>query len=223
LEEYNSYLKKLYESPKVMDNFQALLTTEQVISSEDIEFGIKCLANGKSKDIEGYKEEILKIRAPVLIPYIHNIFNMVVKHGFPKLWTQNLIIPIFKSGDKNNPSNYRTLMINPLLAKLYDIILENKISIWIENEGHQAKGHAGFRRHHSTTNHLITLRIIAEECRNNKSNIFCCFVDFRKAFDTVPKKNIWNKLEELKVPFELRVATIRLNEHVIAKFKNTKG
>jgi len=53
LEEYNSYLKKLYESAKVMDNFQALLTTEQVISSEDIEFGIKCLANGKSEDIEG--------------------------------------------------------------------------------------------------------------------------------------------------------------------------
>jgi len=87
LEDWNSYLKKLYEPHEVMDNFQALLTNEQVFSLEGIEFGIKCLANGKTKGIEGYQAKILKIEAPVLIPYIHNLFNMVVKHGFPKLWT----------------------------------------------------------------------------------------------------------------------------------------
>jgi len=55
LEDWNSYLKKLYESPKVVDNFQALLTTKQVFTSKDIKFGIKCLTNGKVKDIEGYQ------------------------------------------------------------------------------------------------------------------------------------------------------------------------
>ena len=71
--------------------------------------------------------------------------------------------------------------------------------------------------------HLITLRIIVEECCNDKSNIFCFFVDFRKAFDTVPKNNLWNRLEDLKVPFELRDAAIRLYENVIAKFKSNEG
>jgi hypothetical protein len=37
------------------------------------------------------------------------------------------------------------------------------------------------------------------------------FVEFRKSFDTVPRKNLWNRLEEIKVSFELRVATIRLH------------
>jgi len=114
-------------------------------------------------------------------------------------------------------------MISPLLAKLYGIILEKKINIWLESEGKRAKGQAGFRRHHSTTDHLITLRIIMEECRNDKSNLFCCFVDFRKSFDTVPRNNLWNRLEELKVPFELRAAAIRLYENVIAKFKSNEG
>ena len=114
-------------------------------------------------------------------------------------------------------------MISPLLAKLYGIILENKINIWLESEGKRAKGQAGFRSKHSTTNHLVTLRIIVEECRNDKSNLFCCFVDFRKAFDTVPRNNLWNRLEELKVPFELRAVAIRLYENVIAKFKSNKG
>ena len=62
-----------------------------------------------------------------------------------------------------------------------------------------------------------------EECRNDKSDLFCCFVDFRKAFDTVPRNNLWNRLEELKVPFEMRAATIRLYENVISKFKSNEG
>jgi hypothetical protein len=39
----------------------------------------------------------------------------------------------------------------------------------------------------------------------------------------VPRKNLWNRLEEIKVPLELRVTAIRMYENVIAKFKNTEG
>ena len=67
------------------------------------------------------------------------------------------------------------------------------------------------------------LMIIVEERRNDKSNLFCFFVDFRKVFDTVPRNNLWNRLEELKVPFELRAVAIRLYENVIAKFKTNEG
>jgi len=63
----------------------------------------------------------------------------VVKQGFPTPWTQSLIIPIFKSDDKNNPANYRNLMINPLLAKLYIIMLEYKINICLESGAKRAK------------------------------------------------------------------------------------
>ena len=89
----------------------------------------------------------------------------------------------------HNPFIYRIIMINPLLANLYGIILENKINIWLESEGNRAKGQAGFIRKHSTMDHLVMLRIIVEECCKNKSNLFCCFVEFRKAFDMVPRNN----------------------------------
>ena len=71
----------------------------------------------------------------------------------------------------------------------------------LEMEGKKDKGQASFSRCHSTMNHLVTLRIIAEEFRNNKSILFCFFVDFIKAFDTVPRNNLWNTLDELKAPF----------------------
>jgi hypothetical protein len=102
-------------------------------------------------------------------------------------------------------------MISALLAKLYGIILEKKINRWLKNHRKGAKGQGG----------LKMLRIIAEECHNIKTNILCCFVDFRKYFDKVPVTNLWNRLKEIKVPFELRVCAIRLYMNIIAKFRNT--
>ena len=66
------------------------------------------------------------------------------------------------------------------------------------------------------------LRIIVEEFCNDKSNLFCCFVDFRKAFNTVPRNHLWNRLEELNVPFELRATAIKLYENVNANFKSNE-
>ena len=109
-------------------------------------------------------------------------------------------------------------MISPILAKLYGIILEKKINTRLKYEGKWAKDQKVFRRNHSTMDHLVMLRIIKDEFHNSKSNLFCCFVDFRKAFDMLPKN-----LEELKVPFELRAVAIRLHENVIAKFKTNEG
>jgi hypothetical protein len=220
--DWNSYLKSIYKFPNSMDTILVVPTKEEVFSLDDIEFGVKRLANGKAKDIEGYQDENFKIRGPILIPHIHKLFNLAVKHGFPKPWTQIFIVPIFKNGDINIPSNYRTIMISPILAKLYGIILEKKISLWIESHGKRAIGQAGFRRYHSTADHIFTFRIIAKEFCHNKKNIFCFFVYFRKSFDMVPRKNLWKRLEEIKVPLELRVSPIRMYENVISKIKNTK-
>jgi hypothetical protein len=70
---------------------------------------------------------------------------------------------------------------------------------------------------------FVTLRIIVKICCNNKTNLLCCFVDFRKAFDTMPRINLCNKLEELKVHFKLRAIEIRLYENVTPNFRNTEG
>jgi hypothetical protein len=75
----NSYLKSIYEFPNAMDTISIVPIKEEVFSLDDIEFGVKRLANGKAKDIEGYQAEIFKIRGPILIPRIHKLFNLAVK------------------------------------------------------------------------------------------------------------------------------------------------
>jgi hypothetical protein len=115
--EWNSYMKIIYEFPNFMHIIPIVPTKEEVFSLDYIEFGVKRLANGKDKGTEGYQDEIFKVIGPILMPHIHELFNLAVKQGFPKPWMQSLILPIFKNGDRKNPSNYRTIMISPILAK----------------------------------------------------------------------------------------------------------
>jgi hypothetical protein len=129
LRDWNSYLNSPYRFPNAIHTIPIVPTKEEVFSLDDIEFEVKWLANGKAKDIKGYQAEFFKIGGPILIPHIHKLFNLVVKQGFPKPWTKILIVPFFKYGDKNIPFNYRNIMISPILAKLYGIILEKKISL----------------------------------------------------------------------------------------------
>jgi len=105
LRDWKSHLKKLYKSPKVVDNIQTLYIEEEFFSIEDIEFGVKWFTRGKTKDIEGYQAKILKIARLIFIPHIQKLFNLVMKKGFSKHWNQSLIVLVFKSGDKNNPYN----------------------------------------------------------------------------------------------------------------------
>ena len=95
----------------------------------DINFRFKHLANTKSKDIEFYQVKILKIGGHILIPHIHKLFNLVVKQGFPTPWTKILIIHIFKSGYKNDPSNYQTIMISHHKAKLCKFFFKAQLGL----------------------------------------------------------------------------------------------
>jgi hypothetical protein len=77
-----------------------------------------------------------------------------------------------------------------ILAKLYGIFLEEKIILWIESHGKGDKGQVGFKRYHSIVDHLVTFKITAEEFCNTKTNLFLFFVEFRKYFDTFPRKKL---------------------------------
>ena len=82
-------------------------------------------------------------------------------------------------------------MISSIMAKLYSTIIQLKISSYAEHK--QALGHASFRTRLSTINQLDTLRAMREERRQQGKTLSCCFVDFKKANDIVPKESALEK------------------------------
>ena len=101
------------------------------------------------------------------------------------------------------PRNHRTIMIGHTLARLFASILKQQLSEWAEREAIRAAGQAGFRKGFSTLDHKLTLRAIIEEGQSHGKRIYCCFVDFCKAFDTVPRARLIHILQEMGAPIEL--------------------
>jgi hypothetical protein len=79
------------------------------------------------------------------------------------------------------------------------MILDARLSAWAEERGLRASGQAGFRKDHRTTDQLFILRTLVEQSKAKKKPLYCCFVDFKKAFDTVPREKLWQVLAGLGV------------------------
>lgn len=126
------------------------------------------MKTGRAKELVELQAEHLKWGMKTLSLHIMEIFNNIIQQEFPRDWTTSLELPPFKSGDINNPSNYRTVMINPLFAKIFSNMVENRISKWAKVKEKRARGKEGFRKKHSTMDHGIMLRHIVEKVWEDK-------------------------------------------------------
>jgi len=89
--------------------------------------------------------------------------------------------------------------MGPVLAKMFAMILEAQLSSWAEERGLRAKGQAGFRKDFRTTDNLYILRTFIEQNIHKHKKVYCCFVDFCKAFDIVPCDLLWHVLAKMGI------------------------
>ena len=64
---------------------------------------------------------------------------------------------------------------------------------------HQAEDQAGFRKAYQTTDHLATYRLIEQKCHEWGIKMWTATVDFKKAFDSISHKSIWEALKSCNV------------------------
>ena len=144
--------------------------------------------------------EALRAAAPVLAPAVAALFNACAQVGsLPPAWALCAITPIHKSGAVAEPGNYRGIAVGTVLAKMYATLLNFRLTCWAEANNLRAAGQAGFREDHRCTDNLLILRTVIEQQRAVRAPLYTCFVDFRKAYDSVPRDLLWTKLERLGV------------------------
>jgi len=223
---WHDYAERLYEvpgQPPIPEPPEPRPTTSTFFTAAMVERAIRRLQHGRATDHTGLQSEHLIYAADILAPLIAHVFNRVVVEGFPKEWTRHTIVPLHKSGDALDPGNYRTIMIGHTMAKLYGAVLEAELSSYAEGEGLRAPEQAGFRRAFSTIDHIFVLRCLIDGAKARKKRLYCCFVDFRKAFDTVPRERLFRRLESLGVPPQMTWAIYALYEQVTGRARCPGG
>jgi hypothetical protein len=89
----------------------------------------------KDKNSSGYDEITTKIISkPFIISPIINIRNKMLAQGiFPERLKFSLIKPIYKSGDKSSPSNYRPISILPVFSKIFEKVIYQRLFDHLNN------------------------------------------------------------------------------------------
>ncbi len=172
----------------------------ELFSSGEVDQAINRMKNNKAAGIDGMKPEFLKIGKEALVPPLTVIFNRLFVSGtYPTEWSQGVIVPCYKSGDTMNAVNYRGITLVPMLDKLFAIMLCSRISNWTEDKNLRATCQAGFRKDHRTTDQLFIHRTIVETSVFEKKPLFCAYIDYSKAFDTIPRQLLWERLAEIGI------------------------
>jgi len=98
-------------------------------------------------------------------------------------WNNDVIILLYKKGDKERVEHHRPISLMSVLYKMFTKVILTRIERDLDfNKGREQ---AGYRRGFSTMDHIQTLNEVMG--RTNKYELPLClgFIDFEKAFDSV--------------------------------------
>ena len=174
----------------INDSLNAEITAEEILSC------IRKLNNGKACGLDKIVNEHIKASSDMFLPIYVKLFNQILETGhFPNQWSTSCIHPIYKNkGDRENPANYRPITILSCLGKLFTAVLNSRLNDYLEESYLLKENQAGFRKQYSTLDHIFSLHTLIEILKASKQKLFCCFIDYSSAFDSVWRAGLWHKL-----------------------------
>ena len=113
----------------------------------------------------------------------------------------DILTPLHKSDIKSEPNNFRGIAVSSCFGKLFNKILQKRLKKFCTAKQLisplQGSGKQGSR----TSDHLLIVRCLIDKyVKKGKKHLFTCFVDLKKAFDTVPRiKLFYTLLKEYSI------------------------
>lgn len=198
------HYKNIFASEDIHEDPQDLIhdansneeSLNQPFTSAEVEKCIKKLKSSKSPGYDNILNEYIKLTKDQMLPVYATLFNIILETGYiPEQWLIGKIKPIYKNkGDASNPDNYRPIMLLSCLGKLFTALLCERLNLYVEENLILKENQAGFRKDYSTTDHIFVLHALTQLMKFEKKKLFCSFIDFSKAFDSVWRVGLWRKL-----------------------------
>lgn len=165
-------------------------------TADEISAAIKKLKNNKAPGSDNIINEFIKNSGANMINVYVKLLNLVLHTGIiPEVWTEGLIVPIYKKkGDINDANNYRGITMLSCLSKLLTSCINERLSEYVNEADILGEDQAGFRNGYSTADHIFSLKALIDLFLFQKKRLYAAFVDYQKAFDSVQRNLLWVKL-----------------------------
>ena len=98
-------------------------------------------------------------------------------------WKRSVFIPIPQKGNAKECSNYHTIALISHASKVMLKILQARLQQYVNHELPDVQG--SFRKGRGTRDQIANICWIIKKAREFQKNIYCCFIDYAKAFDCV--------------------------------------
>ena len=119
---------------------------------------------------------------------LHSICQQIWKtQQWPQDWKRSVFIPISKKGNAKECSNYCTIALISHASKVMLKILQARLQQYVNRELPDVQ--AGFRKGRGAIDQIANICWIIEKTREFQKNIYFCFIDYTKAFDSVITTN----------------------------------
>lgn len=150
----------------------------------------------KTEDLWGLSVKVLHSIIELISPHLADIFNKSIDTGvFPDLMKHSKIIPLFKSGTKTDPTNFRPISILPALSKIFEKLILNQLLSHFNRNNLLNRNQFGFTKGRSTTDAGVVLLKHIFEAWEKAQDAIGVFCDLSKAFDCVDHDNLIRKMK----------------------------
>jgi len=170
-----SYLD--YLTPPNPDTFQLKPTNPIEILNL-----LQDLENTSSQGPDNLPSAFIKSIAVFIAHPLSEIINHSYQQAiFPDELEVAKVIPIFKSGNKSDPSNYRPISLLNIFAKIYEKTINSRLQKFSTCHSLLFVDQFGFRKFHSTELALIKLLDTITSALNSKLFVSSIAIDLKKS------------------------------------------
>ena len=187
-------------------------TTKQVTSL------LNKLNRNKTNDVFKIKPTIMRDLAGFIAPRLTTLFNQALdENHYPDPLKITKVIELYKAKDPTSPANYRPISLLPIIAKVFDTLLNEQIMTHLLKHDILSPTQYAFRPNSSTAMALQTILNKIYKHRTDKTPVLAIYVDLSKAYDTISHSKL---LHKLKHQFNFTENTLNFLTFIASYFQN---
>lgn len=165
------------------------------ITPLQVERVINALNSNCSAGPDGLEMRFFKIASHILSFPLAYLFNLALETGeTPSSWKCARVTPLHKGGDTQDVNNYRPISIINSITKIFEKLIFNQITTYLNDNNLLAPQQSGFRSNFSTSTALMKFTNDIFSSLDNNRPTGAIFIDLTKAFDMVDHYLLLDKL-----------------------------
>jgi len=171
------------------DTNSCRLDTRIDFSPEAVMMKLEHLPMDKAPGPDGLHPLLLRSCAVAIAEPLSLIYNRSFAAGLvPSDWKIADIVPIFKKGAKDDPTNYRPVLLTSVQCKVMESPIKDSLKTFLDKKEAISNYQHGFTDGRSCLTNLLESLESWTQALDEGFDIDILYLDYRKAFDSVPHK-----------------------------------